>query len=169
MSRRALESQDRGLGRWSRIAGLAAAVSFFEGAGGELQRHDDELVRHGLATLAAIPGLRLIGPTTAASRVPVFSFVLDGKGRVEEFVEKPQSGEGWINGGFFVLEPKVLDFIAGDETLWEREPMERLAEEGQLMAYRHEGFWQPMDTLREKRMLEDLWAKGGAPWKVWQG
>ncbi len=94
------------------------------------------------------------------------SFVLDG-GRIVEFVEKPQSGEGWINGGFFVLEPAVFDFIAGDETMWEREPMERLAAEGQLMAYQHEGFWQPMDTLREKRILEDLWAKGKAPWKVW--
>jgi glucose-1-phosphate cytidylyltransferase len=94
------------------------------------------------------------------------SFVLDGA-RIAEFVEKPQSGEGWINGGFFVLEPAVLERIAGDATVWEREPMERLAAEGELMAYRHEGFWQPMDTLREKRVLEDLWATGHAPWKVW--
>jgi glucose-1-phosphate cytidylyltransferase len=97
------------------------------------------------------------------------SFELDAAGRVAEFVEKPQSGEGWINGGFFVLEPRVLDYVAGDETPWEREPMERLAQEGELMAYRHEGFWQPMDTLREKRVLEDLWAGGSAPWKVWAG
>ncbi len=96
------------------------------------------------------------------------SFVFDGD-RIAEFVEKPQSGEGWINGGFFVLEPKVLDYIQGDTTLWEREPMERLAKDGELMAFRHEGFWQPMDTLREKRILEDLWAKGDAPWKVWRG
>jgi glucose-1-phosphate cytidylyltransferase len=95
------------------------------------------------------------------------SFVLDGA-RIAEFVEKPQSGEGWINGGFFVLEPAVLERIAGDATVWEREPMERLAAEGELMAYRHEGFWQPMDTLREKRVLEDLWATGHAPWKVWR-
>ena len=87
-------------------------------------------------------------------------------GRVDRFDEKPQSGEGWINGGFFVLEPAVLDFIDGDETLWERDPLERLAAEGQLVAWRHEGFWQPMDTIREKRMLEALWDSGHAPWKV---
>jgi glucose-1-phosphate cytidylyltransferase len=87
--------------------------------------------------------------------------------KVREFAEKPQTGEGWINGGFFVLNRKALDYIEGDETLWERDPMERLARDGQLMAYRHEGFWQPMDTLREKRLLEELWATGKAPWKVW--
>jgi len=91
---------------------------------------------------------------------------LDGN-RVDRFSEKPQTGEGWINGGFFVLDRKALDYIDGDETLWEREPMERLARDGQLMAYQHEGFWQPMDTLREKRLLEDLWASGDAPWKIW--
>ena len=90
-----------------------------------------------------------------------------GEGTVLDFKEKPQSGEGWINGGFFVLNRKALDYIDGDETLWERDPMERLAQDGQLMAYRHAGFWQPMDTLREKRLLEDLWASGTAPWKVW--
>jgi glucose-1-phosphate cytidylyltransferase len=94
------------------------------------------------------------------------SFALDGS-RIVEFQEKPQTGEGWINGGFFVLEPGVFDYIADDETIWEREPMERLAGEGQLMAFQHEGFWQPMDTLREKRILEELWASGRAPWKVW--
>ena len=94
------------------------------------------------------------------------SFILDGS-RISEFQEKPQTGEGWINGGFFVLEPKVLDLIESDDTIWERGPMERLASEGQLMAYRHEGFWQPMDTLRERKVLEELWATGKAPWKVW--
>jgi len=91
---------------------------------------------------------------------------LDGD-RVDRFSEKPQTGEGWINGGFFVLDRKALDYIDGDETLWEREPMERLARDGQLMAFQHEGFWQPMDTLREKRLLEDLWTSGKAPWKIW--
>jgi len=86
---------------------------------------------------------------------------------VAEFSEKPQAGEGWINGGFFVLEPDVLDLIEGDASIWERAPMERLAERGQLMAYRHDGFWQPMDTLRERRVLEELWASGSPPWKVW--
>ena len=91
---------------------------------------------------------------------------LDGT-RVVRFSEKTQLGEGWINGGFFVLEPEVLDYIEGDDTAWEREPLQRLAEEGQLAAYQHEGFWQPMDTLREKNLLNDLWSTGEAPWKVW--
>ena len=88
--------------------------------------------------------------------------------RVVRFTEKPQTGEGWINGGFFVLERRVLDYIDGDDTPWERAPLERLAADGQLMAFRHEGFWQPMDTLREKRQLESLWESGQAPWKVWR-
>lgn len=84
------------------------------------------------------------------------------------FDEKPQIGEGWINGGFFVLEPQVLGYIEDDLALWERGPLERLASEGQLAAYRHEGFWQGMDTLRDVRLLESLWAEGRAPWKVWE-
>lgn len=91
---------------------------------------------------------------------------IDG-GQVVEFVEKPQSGEGWINGGFFVLEPEIFDYIAGDETSFEWEPMQKLAAEGQLMAYQHEGFFQPMDTIRERNILEQLWSSGEAPWKVW--
>jgi glucose-1-phosphate cytidylyltransferase len=86
---------------------------------------------------------------------------------VSEFTEKPQIGEGWINGGFFVLEPQVLDYIEGDETIWEREPLERLAADGQLAAYRHDGFWQPMDTLRDVRLLNALWDDGDVPWKLW--
>jgi glucose-1-phosphate cytidylyltransferase len=86
---------------------------------------------------------------------------------VREFSEKPQSGEGWINGGFFVFEPKVLDYLADDAMSLEREPMERLAAEGQLAAFQHEGFWQPMDTLRDRRVLEALWESGKAPWKTW--
>lgn len=88
---------------------------------------------------------------------------------VHEFSEKPQTGAGWINGGFFVLEPAVLNYIDSDETVFEREPLERLAKDGQLVAYRHEGFWQCMDTLRDVRLLESLWASGTAPWKVWAG
>lgn len=87
--------------------------------------------------------------------------------QVRDFSEKPQTGEGWINGGFFVLNRRVADYIDGDATLWERDPMERLTRDGQMMAFRHEGFWQPMDTLREKRLLEDLWDSGKAPWKLW--
>ena len=81
-----------------------------------------------------------------------------------KFREKPQTGEGWINGGFFVFEQEVFDYIPGDETMLEVEPLEALASAGQLMAYQHEGFWQPMDTLREKQLLESLWEKGEAPW-----
>jgi glucose-1-phosphate cytidylyltransferase len=106
--------------------------------------------------------------TVTAVRPPARfgGLVFDGD-LVTEFTEKPQIGEGWINGGFFVLEPQVLDYIEGDETIWEREPLERLAADGQLAAYRHDGFWQPMDTLRDVRFLNSLWAKGDVPWKVW--
>ena len=92
---------------------------------------------------------------------------LDGH-RIDSFQEKPQGDGGWINGGFFVLNPKVIDFVAGDSSVWEREPMERLAKEGNLNAWFHHGFWQPMDTLRDKNHLEELWASGKAPWKVWK-
>lgn len=86
---------------------------------------------------------------------------------VRGFIEKPRGDGGWINGGFFVLSPKVIDYIAADSTSWELEPMARLAAESQLHAFEHNGFWQPMDTLREKNLLEDLWASGEAPWKQW--
>lgn len=87
---------------------------------------------------------------------------------ISSFQEKPAGDGGWINGGFFVLSPRVLDYIEGDMTIWEREPMERLAREGQFCAYLHRGFWQPMDTLRDKSHLEELWAGGKAPWKIWK-
>jgi len=112
--------------------------------------------RHGkLATISAVrPPARFGG------------LEFDGD-RVARFVEKPQIGEGWINGGFMVLEPEVLDYIEGDHIVFEHEPLERLSEDAELMAYRHEGFWQPMDTIREKSLLEDLWQSGKAPWKSW--
>jgi len=87
--------------------------------------------------------------------------------RVKEFSEKPQTKEGWINGAFFVLEPAVLDYIDGDDTMFEHGPLKHLARDGELMAFRHEGFWQCMDTLREKHLLQQLWEKGAAPWKTW--
>jgi len=87
--------------------------------------------------------------------------------RVAGFTEKPRGDGGHINGGFFVLSPKCIDLIAGDQTSWEGDPLARLAAAGQLMAFEHNGFWQPMDTLREKNLLEDLWATGKAPWKGW--
>jgi len=113
--------------------------------------------RHGkLATITAV---------RPPSRFGGLSF--DGD-MVVKFSEKAQIGEGWINGGFFVLEPGALDYIRGDETIFEREPLERLAEIGQLVPYRHGDFWQCMDMLRDVRMLENLWKQGNAPWKVWE-
>jgi glucose-1-phosphate cytidylyltransferase len=86
---------------------------------------------------------------------------------VTTFREKAEDSEGWINGGFFALNGRTLDYIDGDDTVWERDPIERLAREGELMAYRHNGFWSCMDTLKEKTMLEELWASGEPPWKIW--
>lgn len=86
---------------------------------------------------------------------------------IRRFQEKPKGDGGWINGGFFVLDPKAIDYVDGDETFWEQEPLERLAEDNQLGAYKHEGFWLAMDTLRDKTKLEDLWNQGRAPWKLW--
>jgi glucose-1-phosphate cytidylyltransferase len=95
------------------------------------------------------------------------SLVVADNGGVDEFIEKPQVVSGWINGGFFVFDPKIFEYIDGDSSILEREPLERLVAQRQLGAYRLEEFWQPMDTLREKRLLEELWHGGNAPWKVW--
>jgi glucose-1-phosphate cytidylyltransferase len=86
---------------------------------------------------------------------------------VTEFYEKPEASEGWINGGYFVLNRKAIEYIDSDDTIWERTPVERLAHDGQLVGYRHYGFWSCMDTLKEKNFLEDLWTSGKAPWKIW--
>jgi glucose-1-phosphate cytidylyltransferase len=91
----------------------------------------------------------------------------EGEHMITSFKEKPQGEGAWVNGGFFVLEPGVLDYIEGDDSVWEREPLERIARDGQLAAYQHEGFWHPMDTLRDKTVLEGLWASGSPPWLVW--
>jgi glucose-1-phosphate cytidylyltransferase len=113
---------------------------------------------HGrLATLTAVRPIARFG-----------HLELDGD-RITEFNEKPQVTEGWINGAFYVLEPEVIDYIDDqDDTAWERTPLESLAKDGQLMAYRHGGFWQCMDSLREKHLLEELWLSGHAPWKTWE-
>jgi glucose-1-phosphate cytidylyltransferase len=111
---------------------------------------------HGrLATVTAVP---------SPGRFGILD--MDEDGGVIRFHEKPDREMGWINGGFFVLEPGVIDYITGDETVWERQPLERLAADGQLKAFRHPGFWKAMDTLRDKRDLEDLWSSGSPPWKV---
>jgi glucose-1-phosphate cytidylyltransferase len=92
---------------------------------------------------------------------------LEDGSRVTRFDEHADAADAWINGGYFVLEPSVIDYVDGDDTLWEREPLEALARDGKLHAYRHQGFWLPMDTLRDRRHLEELWATKAAPWKVW--
>jgi glucose-1-phosphate cytidylyltransferase len=113
--------------------------------------------RHGkLATLTAV-------------RPPARYWHMEFDGdQIVEFTEKPQTGEGWINGAFFVLEPEVYDYIDGDDTQWEHDPLRRLARDGQLMAYKHTSFWQCMDTLRERHILETLWQSGKAPWRLWE-
>jgi glucose-1-phosphate cytidylyltransferase len=109
-----------------------------------------------------------LATVTAVRPPPRFGhLVLEGD-RVAQFKEKSKDAEGWINGAFFVLEPEVFDYIAGDSTQFEKEPLEQLAREGQLMAYRHNGFWQCMDTIHEKLLLEKLWQSGLAPWKIWK-
>jgi len=111
---------------------------------------------HGrLATMTVVPAAARFG-----------AVILEGD-RVDEFKEKPKTGAGLINGGFFVLSPDVIDFVPGDESAWERAPLEALAAAGQLMSWQHQGFWQPMDTLREKELLESLWEQGEAPWRTW--
>jgi glucose-1-phosphate cytidylyltransferase len=96
-----------------------------------------------------------------------FGRIVFDREKVVEFYEKPEAAEGWINGGFFVLNRKVLDYIDGDQTVWERDGIEGLARDGQMMGYRHYGFWSCMDTIKEKNFLEELWASGKAPWKIW--
>jgi glucose-1-phosphate cytidylyltransferase len=149
-------------GRIKRLAPLIGNERFMLTWGDGLADVDlHELLRfhraHGkLATLTAVR------PTARFGHLE-----MDGN-QVVEFSEKPQTREGWINGAFFVLEPEVFDYIDGDQTQWEKDPLERLAREGQLMAYRHNQFWQCMDTLREKKYLESLWDGGNAPWKIWE-
>ena len=113
--------------------------------------------RHGkLATVTAVRPLARFGALTIENDL------------VRDFKEKPVTEGGLINGGFFVLSPKVIDYIDGDDSIWERGPMEQLARESQLAAFQHSGFWQPMDTLRDRHMLEELWTAGRAPWRVWK-
>jgi glucose-1-phosphate cytidylyltransferase len=149
-------------GRLKRLSGFLRNGTFMMTYGDGVSDIDLESLiefhrRHGkLATVTAVrPPARYGG------------LLFDGD-QVVEFTEKPQIGEGWINGGFFVLEPGVLEYISDDSTHWEREPLERLAQEGELMAYRHHGFWQSMDTLRDQRLLDQLYRSGQAPWKLWK-
>ena len=150
--------------------------------GGRLHRLESKLRPHGTFMLTYGDGVsdvdinRLVAfhkahgklATVTAVRPPARfgGMVFDGD-RVVEFKEKPQTGEGWINGGFFVFEPGVFDYLSGDQTVLEGSPLESLARDEQLIAFKHEGFWQCMDTLRDRQYLDHLWANGAAPWKKW--
>jgi len=110
---------------------------------------------------------RRLATVTATQPAGRFGALKTKGNQVTSFREKPDGDGGWINGGFFVLSPKVADYIESDETAWERGPLDRLAADGQLSVYRHDGFWQPMDTLRDRTVLEGMWNSGAAPWRVW--
>jgi glucose-1-phosphate cytidylyltransferase len=149
-------------GRLKRIAPLLENETFCLTYGDgvadvDMRKLIDFHMQHGrLATVTAVPSPGRFGILDIA-----------GDQRVSRFHEKPEGEMGWINGGFFVLEPSVFDYIDGDHMMWEREPLERLARDGQLIAYRHTGFWKPVDTLRDKRELEALWDSSTPPWKLW--
>jgi glucose-1-phosphate cytidylyltransferase len=132
--------------------------------------YGDGLANIDIASLAAFHRGHGKAATVTAVRPPARfgALTLDARDRVSRFSEKPQVGEGWINGGFFVFEPSVFDLFTGDDTILERAPLEKLAEAGELMAYAHDGFWQPMDTMRDRQLLEGLWETGNAPWKIWK-
>ena len=111
---------------------------------------------------------KTLATVTAVKPDGRFGIIKSEGSLVSKFEEKPKENRGWINGGFFVLSARVCDLIEDDKTIWEREPMQRLAKNSQMSVYFHEGFWQPMDTLREKNLLEDLWHENQAPWKTWK-
>ena len=130
--------------------------------------YGDGLSDVNITKLLAFHKTQRVKATLTGSTPPGRFGALDINGSmVTSFMEKPRGDGAMINGGFFVLSPDVLDYITNDSTKWEREPLERLAQEGNLAAYQHHGFWQPMDTLRDKIYLEELWQSGKAPWKVW--
>jgi len=150
-------------GRIKRIASYVKDEDFF------CLTYGDGLSDINISDLIDFHKRQQVRATLTATYPPGRFGALDLEGRrVASFKEKPKGDGGMINGGFFVLSPSVLDLIEGDETVWEQQPLEILAELGQLAAYSHDGFWQPMDTLRDKIYLEELWNSGKAPWKVWK-
>lgn len=110
---------------------------------------------------------KTLATVTAVRPTGRFGVMSISENKVSKFEEKPQGDGGWINGGFFVLEPQVIDFISGDDTVWEREPLETLSSKGELSSYLHHGFWQPLDTLRDKKSLEKMWSSKNPPWRIW--
>jgi glucose-1-phosphate cytidylyltransferase len=147
-------------GRIRRLAGWLGRETF-------MATYGDGLADIDLAALVAFHRRHGKTATVTAVRPPArFGGLVLDEERVREFTEKSQTDAGWINGGFFVFEPEVFDYLDGDDSVLERAPLERLAADGRLMAYRHTGFWQPMDTLRDREQLETLWSSGRAPWRI---
>lgn len=148
--------------------GRLKRVGAYLGDGDFCFTYGDGLSNVDIGALIAFHGRQRALATVTAVQPPGRFGALDlDRERITGFREKPLGDGGWINGGFFVLSPRVIDYIDGDTTVWEKDPLERLAAAGQLAAYRHTGFWQPMDTLRDKVQLDELWSTGNPPWKVW--
>jgi glucose-1-phosphate cytidylyltransferase len=155
-------------GEATMTGGRLKRVKQFLNGGNFCMTYGDGVADINIRNLLAFHNRHGRAATITAVRPPArFGALEIDNGAVRSFREKPPGDGGWINGGFFVLSARVLDYIEGDETVWEREPLERLARDGELMAYQHEGFWHPMDTPRDKRHLEEIWAGGQAPWRVW--
>ncbi len=155
-------------GDHTQTGGRLKRVGEFLGDGTFCFTYGDGLSNIDIRTQLAFHRERGTLATVCAVQPPGRFGALDIEGtRITRFTEKPQGDGSWINGGFFVLEPGVLKYIDGDDSIWEREPLEGLARDGQLSAFTHGGFWQPMDTLRDKTRLEEMWHSGSAPWKVW--
>jgi glucose-1-phosphate cytidylyltransferase len=149
-------------GRIKRLRGWIGAESF-------MLTYGDGVADVDVKALIAFHRKSKVKATLTAVQPPGrFGALMLQEHLITSFQEKPMGDGGWINGGFFVLSPGVLDYIDGDSTVWEREPLERLAQERSLAAYFHRGFWQPMDTLRDRNQLEEVWASGRAPWKIWR-
>ena len=148
---------------------LKRVASYLQGEDAFCFTYGDGVSDVNITALIAFHKAQQVKATLTATLPPGRFGVLELQGKkVKSFQEKPRGDGGLINGGFFVLSPSVMDYIDGDSCIWERAPLESLAREGQLSAFEHEGFWQPMDTLRDKTHLEELWQSGQAPWKVWE-
>ena len=155
-------------GETTQTGGRLKRVAPFLGQDDFCMTYGDGLSNIDITSLIAFHRQHGLKATLTAAQPPGRFGALDLEGsQVRKFLEKPVGDGGWINGGFFVLSPSVIDYIKGDETIWEHEPLEQLSSQNQLRAFKHDGFWHPMDTLRDKNYLEDLWRSESAPWKTW--